>query len=225
MPRIDPRIAPDDPASTRIVDLMLALEKSVKATQMAASSARERPSGGFAAPGITIAAIGMHAASFAAKSFTSEPGAWSDYLKQMPTSSITTAAPIERPAGVAAIQMRAISVRLEGLEHELLALKKKLVSLAQDHPFALVISTLAPEPYTLTRDIPVVVEPSGDDCIATFYDAGVTASGDNGAEAVANLKDMLISEFELLTSLPNERLGPEPLRKLAVLREFIRRSD
>lgn len=84
------------------------------------------------------------------------------------------------------------------------------------------VITLAPAPFKLLQEIPVVLQPSGDDWIATFFDANVQASGDTQTEAVANLKDILISMFRRF-SKEAERLGPEPRRQLAVLREFVQK--
>src|SRR5207302_1927788 len=85
------------------------------------------------------------------------------------------------------------------------------------------ITTLAPEPFKLLQTIYVVVQPSGDEYVASFFDANVNASGSNETEAVENLKDILIHLFAFLSKLPVKRLGPSPKRQLAVLQEFIRK--
>ena len=87
------------------------------------------------------------------------------------------------------------------------------------------ISTLAPEPYQLLRDIPAVVEGAGDGFIATFFDANISTSGDTEEEAVSNLRSLILDTFEYLDSETSDALGPEPTRQLAVLRVFLRRTS
>ena len=83
------------------------------------------------------------------------------------------------------------------------------------------IQTLAPTSLKLKQFIYVVVQPSEDEYIASFVDANINASGSNETEAVANLKELLISLFNTLRTLPKKKLGPGPSRQLAVLEEFI----
>lgn len=84
------------------------------------------------------------------------------------------------------------------------------------------IQTLAPEPYELIKPLLVVLERSDDQYLASFYDANVSASGDNQEEAIINFKDILIGTFDLLSSLNEDELGPMPLRHYTILREYIR---
>ena len=84
------------------------------------------------------------------------------------------------------------------------------------------ITTLAPEPYRILRDIPAIVEPTTDGFIATFSDANISASGDTPEEAVSNLRSLILDTFEYLVSEPPDSLGPEPARQLAVLRAFLK---
>ncbi len=86
------------------------------------------------------------------------------------------------------------------------------------------IASLSPEPLTVLKPLNIVVRQSGGDFLATFVDANINASGDTEAEAVSNLKDMVAATFDLLTSAPQETLGPAPKRQLGVLLEFLRRS-
>lgn len=91
------------------------------------------------------------------------------------------------------------------------------------------INTLAPEPFELARPVNIVVEPvieeSGrpSEFVATFVDASIGASGDTIEEAVSNLKDRLITTFEVLESMA-DRLGPHPRHQLEVLRAVMRRG-
>ncbi len=85
------------------------------------------------------------------------------------------------------------------------------------------ITTLAPDPFELTRDIPVVVQPADDGYIATFYDANISMCGDTKEESVANLRLLLVDVFDELEK-EEAQLGPALVRQLAVLRRFIRRQ-
>jgi hypothetical protein len=82
-----------------------------------------------------------------------------------------------------------------------------------------------PEPFKLLREIPVVVQPSGDEYVASFFDANVHASGCTETDAVENLKDVMLGLFAYLEGQPAKRLGPMPAKQRAVLREFIRRAE
>jgi len=84
------------------------------------------------------------------------------------------------------------------------------------------ITTLAPEPFQLLRDIPAVVRPAGDGFTATFFDANVSSAGDSEEEAVSNLRSLILDTFEYLNSEPPGTLGPEPKRQLGVLRVFLK---
>lgn len=112
--------------------------------------------------------------------------------------------------------------RLDSCLKRIRALEKKIAGLRR-LPFVVPITTLAPEPYEILQEIKAVVEPADDEFIATFFDANISAGGSNQAEAVANLKDLLISRLEYLGEQPAEKLGPGPTKQIAVLREFIRR--
>jgi hypothetical protein len=84
------------------------------------------------------------------------------------------------------------------------------------------ITTLAPEPYRLEKDVPVVVQPAGEEFIATFFDANISTAGDTQEEAVSNLRSLILDTFEYLQAEPPEALGPEPTRQLGVLKTFLK---
>jgi hypothetical protein len=86
------------------------------------------------------------------------------------------------------------------------------------------ITTLAPEPYQLLKDIPVVVQPVGDEFVATFFDANISTAGDTQEEAVSNVRSLILDTFEYFESEPPEALGPEPTRQFGVLRNFLKRA-
>ena len=57
--------------------------------------------------------------------------------------------------------------------------------------------------------------------VAQVPNAEVCASGDSYGEAIENLQDMIAVTFQYFSSLPAERLGPDPTRQLAILRQHI----
>jgi len=86
------------------------------------------------------------------------------------------------------------------------------------------ISTLAPAPLTLTRDIPCLIQPVDNAFVATFFDANISSSGETQQEAFENLKDLIVDIYDDLSSESGENLGPEPRRQLSVLASLIRRA-
>jgi predicted DNA-binding antitoxin AbrB/MazE fold protein len=84
------------------------------------------------------------------------------------------------------------------------------------------ITTLEPEPFDLLRSIPVVVQPTADGYLATFFDANIGITGDTKEESVANLRVLLVDVFEELEE-KQAQLGPQLVRQLAVLRSFMKR--
>jgi predicted RNase H-like HicB family nuclease len=85
------------------------------------------------------------------------------------------------------------------------------------------ITTFAPEPYEASPPALVVIQRSEDAFVASFFDANIHASGDTEEEAFRNLKSLILDIFESLSGEPPGRLGPEPKRQLAVLRQLIRK--
>jgi hypothetical protein len=87
------------------------------------------------------------------------------------------------------------------------------------------ITTLVPEPFELTRERKATVQPVGDEQVASFFDATRNASGSTELDAVANLKDVTLSVFEFLSAQPKDQLGLGPARPRAVLHGLIRRRS
>lgn len=79
-------------------------------------------------------------------------------------------------------------------------------------------------PFEVIKPFSVQAERLGNAVVASFKLANINASGDTWTEAVTNLKDLIISVFDLLASHPPERLGRGPRLQLATLRSFIRKS-
>lgn len=122
-----------------------------------------------------------------------------------------------------------LSVAIAGLQTELQATVKattRLVSL-EDRVRTLETTTVASVASLtefklgLLRDIPVTIRHTGDDCVATFFDANLSASGDTPEEAFFNLKDILATTFHMFSQMDPAILGPMPKRQLRVLSEFM----
>jgi len=99
----------------------------------------------------------------------------------------------------------------------------RIVRLEQQSSRLTVLTALATNTLKLLRPIPVAIEHTGDDFLATFFDANISASGDTAQEAFANFADVLELKFKLLNSLEENKLGPDPKRQLAILQQFIRK--
>jgi hypothetical protein len=120
---------------------------------------------------------------------------------------------------------QARQARLEEIEAQVQTLQARVAELERPRSVIVPITTLAPEPFELTKPIQAVVEAHDGDYIASFYDANVNASGCNEQEAIENLKDLLVSRFEYLDRCADRKMAPVLARQRAVLREFIRRRN
>jgi predicted RNase H-like HicB family nuclease len=117
-----------------------------------------------------------------------------------------------------------IELKLIALSARLRYLEGALAEVRSRGAFVVSIQSLAPEPVELLKPIQIVVQQSGEDYIATFFDANINASGETQEEAVANLKDLIVGSFETLEAISG-KLGPGPSRQLAVLSQFLKRSQ
>jgi hypothetical protein len=91
--------------------------------------------------------------------------------------------------------------------------------------FIVPITSLAPEPFDVLKDIKAVVQPCDDEFMASFFDANINTAGCNEQEAIDNLKDLLVSRFQFLSEQPTNQLAAPLAKQIAVLREFIRRKQ
>jgi hypothetical protein len=98
----------------------------------------------------------------------------------------------------------------------------EVLALATAQQINACIDSLAPDPYEVVRTIKVVIRPQGDQYLATFYDANLTASGDTDTEAVTNLKDIIVATIELLANHDDDTLGTVPARQKATLAKFVK---
>ena len=103
--------------------------------------------------------------------------------------------------------------------------RKKQTTVWPVLPAVVPITTFAPEPFEVLRPMSAVIQPLGDEHLATFFDANINASGETQEEAFANLKDVLIGTFQMLERMKDSQLGPGPKRQRAVLTECIRRVN
>ncbi len=112
--------------------------------------------------------------------------------------------------------------RLARVEKELLELKENCNVLRDRQSIVVPVNSLDPEPYELLKGFMAVVQPEDESFVATFFDANINASGETQADAIENLKDVLITTFQ---SLENEtRLGRGAARRLAILRTIMRKK-
>jgi len=111
---------------------------------------------------------------------------------------------------------------LEIVRNEFSVVYDRLARLEEEASVRVPIQSLAPEPYDLMKPIEVVVQSIDDEYTASFFDANLSTGGDTQAEAVSNLRDLIVGTFELLNDTDDSELGPGPGRQKAVLREFIR---
>ena len=59
---------------------------------------------------------------------------------------------------------------------------------------------------------------------AGWFDANIHTTGENEEESVANLKSLILDFFDSFSREPIEKLGPEPKRQLAVIKQFLKRT-
>jgi hypothetical protein len=60
--------------------------------------------------------------------------------------------------------------------------------------------------------------------VAKFPDANINASGESFPVAITHLKALIVDMFDLLQSVPRNRLGPEPKQQLTILNGLIRKT-
>jgi hypothetical protein len=112
---------------------------------------------------------------------------------------------------------------MAALTERIRTLERRVADLPKSDSIIVPILTFDPAPFDLLHEIKVVVRPSDDDFIATFFDANVNASGCNETDAVNNLKEMIVRRFDYLDLVPSKKLGPALVKQIAVLRRFMRR--
>lgn len=71
------------------------------------------------------------------------------------------------------------------------------------------------------KPIPVIVEETEGDFVATFLDGAIGASGETLPEAIWSLREIILMKYRRFSELGPSKIGAIPLKQLAVLREFI----
>jgi len=85
------------------------------------------------------------------------------------------------------------------------------------------IDSFAPEPYVVLKPILIAVQATEEEFEASWFDANIHFSGGNEEEAVTNLKGFILDCFDNFSSKTPDKLGPEPIRQLAVMRGYIQK--
>ena len=85
------------------------------------------------------------------------------------------------------------------------------------------IRTLAPEPYELIQPIDVLIRQENGQHIASFLEADIHASGDTAAEALRDLKGMILDTYDALSHQKEATLGPLMIQQRAVIRASVRK--
>jgi hypothetical protein len=62
------------------------------------------------------------------------------------------------------------------------------------------LTTFNPQPYEIIGTVTVVVKPSDDEFLGSFYDANIHTGGDTEQEAYDNVKSLMISLYNKLNS-------------------------
>jgi len=114
------------------------------------------------------------------------------------------------------------SLNFASIANDVKLLKEFCRRLEKQAPIIVPIESLAPEPYELIKPIHIVVKKVDDQYQATFFDALIATSGDTPEEAVFNFKDILISIYDTLSTISENKLGTTPSKQLKVLKEFIK---
>ncbi len=117
------------------------------------------------------------------------------------------------------------AARIEGIEREVILIKERIATLEKSSPACVPIETFAPEPYEVLKPFHVVIQTHDDEYVSSFFDANLSASGSTEAEAILNIKDVILGVFDCLLKHAEADLGPEPLRQLRVLKTFLKKTS
>ena len=116
-----------------------------------------------------------------------------------------------------------LSENVTSMQEKLNGLAEAVDRLSSLRTFVVPLTTLASEPLQMKLNIPATIEGDGEDFTATFNEANVSASGETEADAIANLKESLVSTYEFLESIPENEMGLLPARQWEVLRNVLTR--
>lgn len=132
---------------------------------------------------------------------------------------------VESPWKSLDVSFVSLKESVRSLTSEVQELRGEIEQLRKQRTFVVPLTTLAPQPFQMTLQIPATIEGDGEDFTATFMEANVSASGETEADAIANLKDTLVSTYETLEEMPAHELGPLPSRQWAILKSVVKRSE
>lgn len=88
-------------------------------------------------------------------------------------------------------------------------------------PVAVPIASFAPRPFEPRRPIGVVIAPCRGGFTASFLDANLSTSGETEAEALDNLKDLMLMVYEDFVRTDDSTLGPAMLKQQSVFLDVI----
>ncbi|MFZ0962452.1 MAG: hypothetical protein WAO35_16260 [Terriglobia bacterium] len=123
------------------------------------------------------------------------------------------------------VSIVSLKENIRSLVSEVQELRVEIQQLRKERTFVIPLTTLAPQPFQMTLQIPATIDGDGEDYTATFMEANVSASGESEADAIANFKDMLVSTYKTLEEIPAQELGPLPSRQWAILKSVVKRSE
>ena len=111
------------------------------------------------------------------------------------------------------------------IQSSMTSLSNEMNSINRDHVLSFyTIQTFAPEPYRLLKPLLITVKYENDEYVAHYADANLSAAGDTAYESIENLKQLMLTVYDNLTSYDPKKLGPAPRRQKTVLMEYINKK-
>lgn len=124
--------------------------------------------------------------------------------------------PLENRIEIAENKLKDLTARLARME--------ELCERSIQKTVCVPVSTFAPEPFEVTREFSVVIQPEEDGFVAALFDANISSSGDTQEEALANVKDLILMIFQGFEDEDDSELGPAMIRQKHALLSLIRRT-
>jgi hypothetical protein len=110
------------------------------------------------------------------------------------------------------------SFKMISLEAKVLELEGKVKRLEPD---SVVISSLACYGINVLKPIFVTIKEDGGDYYATWYDSGISTSGDTPEEVTLNLRELISETFKMLLEYSDADLGRAMLQQKLTLQDFL----
>ena len=134
---------------------------------------------------------------------------------------------VELSSVKAAHELRMLASSVEHMKHELISCKEKIENLQrmmEERPVVKETSIFdVGDNLQVVQAIPVVIEETRDEIIASFPEVEVYGVGSSEAEALSNLKAEIRDLYFELTELRQDELGRLPLGWRRVLERLIQR--